>query len=172
MVDVKVKLLDAKAKVPTRSHDLDTGYDISLIETRKMVGDVIFFGTGVSLQPPAGYYFEVVPRSSLSKYPFSLANSVGIIDEHYRGEIMVPLRVLHSEQGHHKPTTSYVSGMVDFKGMKPQNMQSLAFKILTETPSLFKLILRKRLDCEFTLVEVLDETERGSGGFGSTGNKR
>ena len=49
------------------------------------------FRTGVKLHPPKGFYYEVVARSSLQKYGYTMANNIGIIDNEYRGEIFVPL---------------------------------------------------------------------------------
>ena len=96
---IKVSLLDERAVVPERAHNTDTGYDLVFTGVHKIIGDVIFFQTGLSLEPPSGYYFEVVPRSSISKLPLDMANAVGIIDESYRGEIIVPVRVMHQSLG-------------------------------------------------------------------------
>lgn len=167
---VKVKLLSEKAVLPNRAHKTDTGYDLKFTEVHKVSGDVIFFKTGVSLQPSKGYYFEVVPRSSISKLPLSMANSVGIIDENYTGEIIIPVRVHHGQMGFSPKSTSYPNGLVEAFGVRPQTMLSLAGLILEKKPCLFQAILRKRLSCDFQLEE-LDHTDRGDGGFGSTDEK-
>ena len=167
---VKVKLLSEKAVLPSRAHKTDTGYDLKFTEVHKVSGDVIFFKTGVSLQPSKGYYFEVVPRSSISKLPLSMANSVGIIDENYTGEIIIPVRVHHGQMGFSPKSTSYPNGLVEAFGVRPQTMLSLAGLILEKKPCLFQAILRKRLSCDFQLEE-LDNTDRGDGGFGSTDSK-
>ena len=164
---VKVKILDERAKVPERGHDTDTGYDLTFIEVDKIVGDVIFFKTGISLQPPKGHYFDVVPRSSISSLPLTMANSIGIIDESYRGEILVPVRVQHSNQGDSRVVLN-PSGIVNVWGVKPQTMEALASLIIKNKPKLFQAILRKRIDCEFLVENELEDTTRGDGGFGST----
>ncbi len=164
---VKISLLSDKAVVPSRSHDTDSGYDLTFTGVEKIVGDVIFFNTGVSLEPPKNHYFEVVPRSSISKLPLCMANSVGIIDESYRGEILVAVRVMHQAQGFDHSNTVWPGGILKMFGKKPSTMASVADLILTNKPRLFQAILRKRLDCEF-IVEALSETERSTGGFGST----
>lgn len=93
---IKVKLLSENAVLPSKSRASDTGYDLTLISIVKRVhidtGDVVFYGTGVAVTPPRGYYFDLVPRSSMSKQGIMLANSVGIIDRTYRGEIIVPIK--------------------------------------------------------------------------------
>jgi dUTPase len=166
-VKVKVELLNEKAEVPTRAHNTDTGYDLTFTGVEKIVGDVILFNTGVSMQPTNGYYFEVVPRSSISKLPLSMANSIGVIDESYTGEILVPVRVHHQDMGGDPSRATFPNGIVKIFGVRPQNMPALANLILRNKPKLFQAILRKRNNCSFA-VQELEETDRNSGGFGST----
>jgi len=149
---VKYKLLSDKADMPKRATATDSGYDLKV---------------GVSVQPPKGYYFELFPRSSISKLPISLANSVGIIDEGYTGEILIPVRVHHSDMGSETKRTSYPNGIVSFLGIKPQSIQSFAELLMAKKPVFSQLILKKRFELDFVSMD-LDETERGDGGFGST----
>jgi dUTP pyrophosphatase len=97
------------------------------------------YDTGIAVCPPDGYYTEVVPRSSLSKTGYMLANSVGIIDSSYRGSIKV-----------------VVTGDESLKSLE------LPFKG-------FQLVVRKQYHANFAEVDTIDETARGDGGFGSTG---
>jgi dUTP pyrophosphatase len=90
--------------------------------------------------PPPGYHTEVVARSSLSKSGYILANAIGIIDNSYRGNIMVALRKVD-----HKAASIALPARVA------------------------QLIVRKTEDVELELVDELCITERGNGGFGSTG---
>ena len=166
-VKVKVELLDEKAQVPSRAHNTDTGYDLTFIGVEKIVGDVIVFNTGISMQPSNGYYFEVVPRSSISKLPLSMANSVGVIDESYTGEILVPVRVHHQDMGGDPSRITFPNGIVKIFGLRPQTMPALADLILRNKPKLFQAILRKRNNCSFA-VQELEETIGSNGGFGST----
>jgi dUTPase len=165
--NVKIQLLEDGAEVPSRAHSTDTGYDLKFTGIHKIVGDVIFFKTGISLQPPGGYYFEVVPRSSIAKLPLAMANSVGIIDETYTGEVIVPARVMHKHPDIDMAFSRFPNGIVKIFGIRPQTMDSLAGLILKNKPKLFQAILRKRNNCKF-IVEELEETERSDGGFGST----
>jgi len=164
---IKVELLTEEAQVPTRAHNTDTGYDLTFTGIEKIVGDVIFFNTGLSLQPPKGYYFEVVPRSSISKLPLSMANSVGVIDESYTGEVLVPVRVHHQAMGGDPARVTFPNGIVKVFGRRPQSMSSLADLVLKHKSKLFQAVLRKRNDCDF-IVQEIEETSRGEGGFGST----
>ena len=168
---VKLKKLTESAVVPTRAHDTDTGYDLTFTGMDKIVGDVIFFKTGLSLEPPKDHYFEIVPRSSISKLPLAMGNGIGIIDESYRGEILVAVRILHPELGGEPNRLNFPNGIVSMFGFKPQTMGAVGDLILRNSPKLFQAILRKRLDCDFIMEEELQETARGDGGFGSTDSK-
>ncbi len=167
----KIKLLDPKAEIPKRAHETDTGYDLKFIGFEKIVGDVIFFKTGLAIQPPSGYYYEIMPRSSISKLPLELANSVGVIDETYTGQIFVPIRITHPNMGQEQKNVSFPNGLVQIFGARPQTMSILAQLVLQHQPILVQLILRKRFNSEFEVVDELDETQRADGGFGSTNKK-
>lgn len=165
----KIKRLSDKAVMPSKGHPTDSGWDLTVIGVDKIKGDTIFFKTGIKVTPPSGHYFEVYPRSSISPLPFMLANSVGIIDESYTGEIIIAIRVLHAHAGTSSERDTYPSGMVNALDAKPTSMNEVANLILGKKPKIAQMILRKRIDTSFSEVEELEETERGSGGFGSTG---
>jgi dUTP pyrophosphatase len=168
----KIKRISDKAEIPSRAHPSDSGWDLTVIGIDKIKGDTIFFKTGLQVRPPAGHYFEVYPRSSIAPLPLMLANSVGIIDEGYRGELIVAIRVLHSEMGLSNERTSYPSGMINALDARPASITEVANLILGKKPKIAQMILRKRLDTTFEEVEDLEETDRGSGGFGSTDTKK
>lgn len=145
---IKFKLHDERAVLPSKAHAADSGYDLTAIEIHSkptQLDSVILLETGVSVQPPEGYYFEVVARSSLMKKGYCLANSVGIIDAGYRDTIKVAVTPLPMHQG-------------------------LLYRIGEHLPLRgFQLILRKLHSFPSCQVDELDETARGTGGFGSTG---
>lgn len=129
------------AIVPTKARESDVGYDLTIIKFHKQISDDIFmYDTGIKLQVPWGHYVEVYPRSSLSKTGWMLANSVGIIDSSYTGNIYVVLSRSY-------PNTPDLP--MPFKG--------------------FQLVVRKQHHANFVLTDDLEETCRGEGGFGSTG---
>lgn len=76
---------------PSKNNISDSGYDLTILEPVKTVGMVTFYSTGIKINPSYGYYFQLVPRSSISKTGHMLANSVGIIDRAFVGEILVPI---------------------------------------------------------------------------------
>ena len=135
----RYKKTDEKAVGPSRAHGSDSGFDLTLVKKTKTVGDVEFYSTGIQVEPPHGYYFDLVPRSSISKTGYMLANSVGIIDQNYRGDIIVPLRKVNSDA-----------------------------KTLELPCKLVQLIPRQWIHITPKESETLDTTSRGEDGFGST----
>lgn len=129
---------------PSKQRASDSGYDLVLIEKIKTVGDVDFYDTGIKVKPNFGYYFNLVPRSSISKTGYMLANSIGIIDRTYLGNIIVALRKIDKEA----PDL-----------VLPQRLVQII-----PTPIIhFQMKEVHEFD--------INETERGEGGFGSTDKK-
>lgn len=83
--------IEPNAHAPFKTRASDSGFDLQLISIWKKSGNVTFYETGIAVSPDFGWYFMLVPRSSLSKSGYILANSVGIIDRTYTGSIKVPL---------------------------------------------------------------------------------
>lgn len=138
---VKIKKLDSNAVIPKYSTDGSAGMDITATsKTWDEYGNVVY-GTGISLEVPKGYVALLFPRSSNSKYDLLLCNSVGVIDSDYRGEIIFKYRAVFTQR-----IKSYTIG------------ERVGQIIIIPYPQI-----------EFDEVEELSETERGSGGFGSTG---
>ena len=95
------KKLDDRAVTPMQKRSSDTGWDVTLIDRVEGSyrdldhGFVETYRTGLIVAPPEGYYFDLAPRSSLSKYGCVMPNSFGVIDSTYRGELLVP--IIHFE---------------------------------------------------------------------------
>jgi len=134
------KLIKSNAKPPEKARPSDSGFDLHIIDKIKRHGNVTLYGTGVCVTPPVGYYFDMVPRSSLSKTGYMLANSVGVIDQGYTGEIMVPLIKL------------------DESALELDLPQRVV-----------QLIPRRWYGFTAVEVDNLIETTRNEGGFGSSG---
>lgn len=139
---IKVLKKNQNAVIPTKAHTSDSGWDLTAIEIYKKVGEVTLYDTGISVQPPPGFYTEIFPRSSISKTGYMLANSIGVIDESFRGSLLIALRKIDKDSP-------------DIE---------LPCKIA-------QLVLRKREDADILVVNTLEDTERGEGGFGSTDSK-
>lgn len=117
----------------------DAGFDLTAINLVKTIGSVNFYDTGISLVPKEGYYFKLYPRSSISKTGYSLANSVGVIDSGYTGNIIIALR---------KESTS----------VKDLELPCRIAQLVPEK----SILSTMKVSCEQFL------TSRGEGGFGST----
>jgi dUTPase len=98
-----------------------------------------------------------------------LANSVGIIDESYRGELIVAIRVLHPGLGGKHERDVFPTGIVFALDAKPVSLTEVGNLIIAKKARIAQMILRKRIESEIIEVDSLSSTERGSGGFGSTG---
>ena len=140
---ILVQCIDERAVVPHKSRPSDSGYDLTLIAERSRFGEVTLYGTGLIVQAPPGFYFDVVARSSIIKTGHMLANNVGIIDRAYRGELMVPVVKID------------------------KNAPNLELPV-----RLAQLIPRPIVHFSVQRVARLGHTLRGVGGFGSTGTNR
>lgn len=140
---IRVKKLHNDAIIPSKGNsELDSGYDVTLLYLAKKIGNVEMYGTHIAVQPPPEWYLDLVPRSSLIKTGYIMANSFGVIDSTYRGEVLVPLVKIDPN----------------------------APDILANGPiRAVQLIPRPLIHFPVVEVEELSDTTRGAGGFGSTG---
>lgn len=130
-----------EAQPPTKRRASDSGYDLTLVAAGEGQGPMRFYRTGIQIQPAFGWYFDLVPRSSISRTGHILANSVGVIDRGYTGEILVP--------------------MIKVDPAAPD---------LPLPARIVQIIPRPIVHVDLVEVPALDDTGRGSGGFGSTGH--
>jgi dUTP pyrophosphatase len=143
-LNVKIKLLTADAKPPTRATQGSAGYDLYAAVTEPVTikpGDTVMINCGIAIAvSDTNVAAFVFPRSGLaSKFGVALANCVGVIDNDYRGEIIVPL--------HNSSRNSYTV----------QPNERIAQMVFLDVVS-----------ANFIPTDVLDDTERGMGGFGSS----
>jgi len=140
-MQVKIKKINPSAVIPTYAKAGDAGMDV--IATSVISEDVfqITYGLGIALEIPNGFVGLVFPRSSIRKTDLSLTNCVGVIDSGYRGELQATFR---KHRG--VASTIYVVG------------DRVAQIMIIPHPPI-----------EFKEVDELTNTERGEGGFGSTG---
>jgi deoxyuridine 5'-triphosphate nucleotidohydrolase len=89
---IKVYKTDKDAIIPSKAFEEDAGYDLTIIKKIKDFNSkTTLYDTGIKIEVDEGYYTEIVPRSSISKFGYILANNIGIIDNHYRGNLMIAL---------------------------------------------------------------------------------
>ncbi|MBO5938927.1 MAG: dUTP diphosphatase [Clostridia bacterium] len=143
---MNIKKLNENAKVPTYGSTAAAGADLYACEAGEVTiaaGETKLIHTGIAMEIPEGLVGLIYARSGLaSKKGLAPANKVGVIDSDYRGEIMVAL---------HNHGTSE---------------QSIA-----DGERIAQIVFAPYYAAEFTVVEELNDTARGAGGFGSTGTK-
>jgi dUTP pyrophosphatase len=151
-INIRFKRVNESAQQPVRAHSTDSGYDIfaatgpSVVLDKNQNISYIKYDTGISIEPPDNVYFLLYPRSSIRKYSLSLSNSVGVIDTSYRGNIIVCFTpTIHTKE-----------------------IEDLA--VYEQGDRIAQLIPQIRLDVNFQESSYVNETERGSGGFGSSGS--
>lgn len=142
-VNVHIKLLDPELPAPAYAKPGDAGADLrSRIDFELEPGERALVPTGVAIALPEGYVGLVHPRSGLAtKNGITIVNAPGTVDSGYRGELMVTL--LNTDKT---------------KSFHVQRGDRIA-----------QLVIQKYEHATFTIVDELDQTERGSSGFGSSG---
>ena len=144
---LKIYKADETAIVPSKNNYSDAGLDLTIIREHKVLNtDTVLYDTGIKLEIPNGYYVEIVPRSSISRSGYALANSIGIIDQGYTGNLYVALRKINNDC---------------------ENLV-LPYKCC-------QIIMKKQIYPKIIIEDLTEErkdnilsTSRGSGGFGST----
>lgn len=139
MIDLKFKLIHPKAELPRQIREGDAGLDLvctNLVFDKSK----IIYHTGVCVEIPEGYCGLLIPRSSVVKTSLILANSVGLIDSNYRGELKLVYETTRD-------------GAIYLPGERVGQL------LIIKTPKL-----------NITQVTDLSDSNRGDGGFGSSGN--
>lgn len=171
---VKIKRLSEKSVIPTYAKNGDAGLDlVAISKTYDENGNVVY-GTGLAFEIPKGYVGYLFPRSSNAKQDLLLSNSVGVLDSGYRGEVMMKFKKQMNNDRSVLNTIVAVSIMFDMKdefkelGALDGN-DSEDYSDYKIGDRIGQLIIMPYPEIEFEEVEELSETERGSGGYGSTG---
>ena len=137
---VNIKRLCPEAKIPCYAKPGDAGMDITAVsKTIDEYGNIVY-GTGLAFQIPVGYVGLLFPRSSIGNYCLDLRNCVGVLDSGYRGEVKFKYR------------------KIDMPGDEYQVGDRVGQIIIIPYPQI-----------EFKEVHELEDSVRGTGGFGHTG---
>lgn len=139
-MEVKFKMLSTDAVLPTKAHPGDAGLDLYATShgLSFYASPYIEYKTGIAAEIPEGYVGLLFPRSSISNYNLQLANSVGVLDSCYRGEITFRFRKYGS-------------------------------KVYNRGDKIGQLVIVPYLNATAVESFGLSDTERGSGGYGSSG---
>lgn len=135
--------LDPGVETPAQAHRGDAGYDLtSRVDVTLEPGRRSLVPTGIAVAIPDGYAGFVQPRSGLAaRHGISIVNTPGLIDSHYRGEVKVIL----------------------------VNLDAVEAFVIHRGDKICQLVFQKVEAVDFVEVDRLGSTERGEGGFGSTG---
>lgn len=142
MVVIKVKLLEADGQIPVYAHSTDSGADLFALEDKFISSNEMApLRTGIAVELPPGYELQVRSKSGLAaKHNLFVLNSPGTVDQDYRGEIMVLMF----------------------------NAGKLSYKI-NKGDKIAQMVVSPVIQAYYEKVEELSDTDRGEGGFGSTG---
>jgi len=142
-IEIKIKKLHPDAVMPKFARFGDAGADIMAISRyfEKETGSLVY-GTGLAFEIPYGYVGLLFPRSSISKTGLSLSNSVGCLDSGFRGEVLFKFN---------------------------QVVGKLENPIYEVGERIGQIVIQKLPEVQFNEVDELSESERGTGGYGSTG---
>jgi len=162
--------------LPQRGSDLSAGYDIVATSDPKIGGegdfasshkriDYIEYETNLFIAPSMVTTHTLIhPRSSISKYNLVLANSIGLVDNDYRGMVICRFK--------------YIWQPEDFTIVDKDNTHLITLfgyinrdKIYKKGDKIAQLVFEPTIQVEFELVDDLTQTQRGAGGFGSTDGK-
>jgi dUTPase len=168
--------------LPKKGTDRATGFDVVVTSDPEIVGDqyengaykridYIQYKTNLKLAvlkdrqfsnfgyTDLDYDILAFPRSSVSKYNLVLANCIGLIDADYRGEVLLRFKYIWQPEDYRIRTDNLLEGHVNFT------------KLYNKGDKVCQLKVTKVENVEFVLVDELDSTNRGDGGFGSTDTK-
>ena len=139
---VKVKKLVPEAVIPSYSKPGDAGMDLTITKEIENTSFSVSYGFGLAMEIPKGYVGLVFPRSSVRNQDLILSNCVGVIDSGYRGELQATFK-------------------------KTNGLDSIKYKVGDRGA---QIMIIPYPQVKMNEVGELTKTERGEGGFGSTGN--
>lgn len=141
-MNVKIKKLSKDAVIPSYAKIGDVGLDLTAVSI-SYAGNYIEYGTGLAIEIPEGFGGFIFPRSSISNYDLSFCNSVGVVDSNYRGELKIRFNAIYNYQ--------------------------LNKKLYDIGDRIGQLVVLPVPKIEFELTGELNDSVRGSSGFGSSG---
>lgn len=157
-MELKYKLMHEDAKAPFKKHDNDAGFDLCAVEEVVIKpGETKIVKLGIGFDIPDGHMLQLCARSSISKKGLIIVNGVGIIDEGYKGEVAIALYNQFKRPEPFMNNAGYqnVITPVDIKIEKGERIA--------------QVVLLPVVYPQLKQVDDLQDSERGAGGFGSTG---
>ena len=149
-MEVRIKKLHPDAVIPKYAKVGDAGLDLTAVTKSYDRDGNVVYGTGLAFEIPDGYVGLVFPRSSLSSLDIALSNCVGVIDSGYRGEV----------------TAKFKPAMLFNREQRPIILNNRIYEVGERVAQIIIIPYPK---IEFIESDELSETERGTGGYGSSG---
>lgn len=138
---VKFKKLHPDAVMPSKAHGSDAGFDLTAVSVEEdRKRNIVTYHTGIAVGLPEGTFALLCPRSSVYKHQLQLANGLGVIDQGYHGELIFKYRIVQPHISRY-PVGERVG----------------------------QIVVLPLPEVELEEVDVLEESDRGEGGFGSSG---
>lgn len=178
-ITLDIVLRHPYAKIPTKAHKTDNGYDLYAVSVEYDEDiDCYVYHTGVSIKVPVGYSLDVIPKSRHRKTHCYMPNTPGDVDPGYTGEILVsykprlPRVIRNIIDNIHKYFISCNVNIFGNEGITPL-INGLSLGEEHAYPygvgeAIAQCYLTPHPDIKFNVVDKLPETERGEGGHGST----
>lgn len=174
MLNVNIKKLHPDAVVPAYAKPGDAGMDLTAIDKKYDANGNVVYTVGLAFEIPEGYVGFLFPRSSNAKKDLILTNSVGVIDSGYRGDVGLKFKPTACFMDYEdNKTKEEFEWAADFVGLpqtdpEPGDVQIEEYEV---GDRIGQIIILPYPKVKFTVVDELSSTERGAGGFGSTGQK-
>lgn len=178
MTTVRFQRLTEKAVLPSYAKPGDAGLDLVATSMRYDIeGDYIEYGTGLSVEIPAGFEGQVRMRSSVSDLLIILCNGVGTVDSNYRGEIKARFRMIPdasetmTELMDQQDEVCYTFTHYAYQqALEAMNINLAPAYCYATGDRVVQLVIASVPQIEVVEAQTLTETARGEGGFGSTGS--
>lgn len=171
---VNIKKLDENAVIPTYAKSGDAGMDLVATSKEYDNDGNIVYGIGLAFEIPKGFVGLLFPRSSNAKKDLLLSNSVGVLDSGYRGEVMFKFKKQINNERSVLNTIIAVQSMAEIKDdfnqlglLNGDDIENFTEYQLGDR--IGQIIILPYPQIEFEEVEELSDSERGKGGYGSTG---
>lgn len=170
-VNTKIKLLHPDAAVPKYAHEGDVCFDLVAVEDVIIEpGATVKIPTGIALQPPPDYWIDIRPRSGISSdTKLRIANSPGTVDA-YIGEIKVIFDNIAERTHRTGNVLKRIDGGTEILHSISQYYDENTY-IIRQGERIAQALVDLKYTAKFTVVDELEPTERGTGGFGSSGVK-
>ena len=147
-MNIKFKRLSENAIAPVKAHATDAGFDLTCSSITTEINErgqlIIVYHTDLCIEIPDGYFGALFSRSSVSKKPLSQTNAVGVVDSGYRGEVVAKFRC---------------------------TVPAVVPSVYKEGERFAQLVILPVPEVEMIEADTLGDSDRGSNGLGSTGDK-